>query len=472
MSDRIGILSYASYLPHWRLRREAISGVLGSGGARGSRAVAGYDQDTTTMAVEAGRVALRGYDGSPAALVFSSSFPAYADKTNATTVHAALNLPSQVRASDACGSVRSAVGALLAGLHQPGGTLVTVADTRTGPAGSPDEAGGGDAAAAFVVGPGDPIAEVLAVGSATSEFLDRWRAPGEPWSQSWEERFGEDVYVGLAEQATERALELAGLRADQVDRWAMTGLSPRAVKRVSRSLELADGVLADDLSSQIGVAAAAHAGLLLADLLDQAQPGEVLALTVLADGADTFVLRAGEQITDHRQPEPVREQAARGDDSLSYADFLTWKGQLQRPAPRRPAPDRAVAPATYRHQDWKYGFVASTCEKCGTRHLPPQRVCLSCHSVDAMRAEPMADARARIATYTIDHLAFSLAPPTVGVVLDLDGGGRFSCELTDCDPEQVRVGQPVQLTFRRISDASGIHNYFWKARPAAEGETA
>ena len=49
-----------------------------------------------------------------------------------------------------------------------------------------------------------------------------------------------------------------------------------------------------------------------------------------------------------------------------------------------------------------------------------------------------------------------------------DGGGgrRLPLELTDVDVADVAVGSRVEMTFRRLSTADGIHNYFWKARPA------
>jgi uncharacterized OB-fold protein len=56
----------------------------------------------------------------------------------------------------------------------------------------------------------------------------------------------------------------------------------------------------------------------------------------------------------------------------------------------------------------------------------------------------------------------------MSVVIDFEGGGRFSCELTDCGADVVRVGMPVQMTFRRMYSASGVHNYFWKARPRGQ----
>jgi len=87
-----------------------------------------------------------------------------------------------------------------------------------------------------------------------------------------------------------------------------------------------------------------------------------------------------------------------------------------------------------------------------------------------MVPERLADAAGRIATFTVDRLAFSLSPPVVAVVVDFDGGGRIRCEMTDVDPATVAIGDRVEMTFRKISTANGIHNYFWKARPA-QGES-
>jgi uncharacterized OB-fold protein len=82
----------------------------------------------------------------------------------------------------------------------------------------------------------------------------------------------------------------------------------------------------------------------------------------------------------------------------------------------------------------------------------------------------LADTPATVATFTVDRLAFSPSPPVVLAVIDFDGGGRFQCELTDVDPASVRVGDRVQMTFRRIFTANGVHNYFWKARPLQQEE--
>ena len=151
-----GIVGAGAYLPHRRLDRSTIAAVAGTGGGKGTRTVAGYDEDTTTMGVEAARAALRPLsEATPHTVWFSTVAPAYADKTNAAAIHAALRLDRDTAAFDANGSVRSAVGALYAAAHGRGTQLVVSADLRAGLAGGPDEAAFGDAAAALVVGDGD-----------------------------------------------------------------------------------------------------------------------------------------------------------------------------------------------------------------------------------------------------------------------------------------------------------------------------
>src|SRR5499426_3565577 len=125
-----GIVSYGAYLPYWRLDRKAIGDALGVSAGSGTRAVASYDEDTTSMGVEAARTALRG-GARPEALYFATSDPAYLDKTNATAIHAALDLPSTAFAVDIVGSVRSAVGAMRAARDARGAALAVLSDIRT-----------------------------------------------------------------------------------------------------------------------------------------------------------------------------------------------------------------------------------------------------------------------------------------------------------------------------------------------------
>jgi hydroxymethylglutaryl-CoA synthase len=461
-----GIVAYGAYVPYWRIERKVVGESLGVPGGSGTRSVASYDEDTTSMAVEAARAALRGHRGAPAeALYFATADPAYLDKTNATAIHAALDLAPTAMAVDMLGSVRSAAGALRAALDARAPVLAVAADVRIGlPAGA-DERDGGDAAAAFLCGDDGVLAEPVGTASATAEFLDRWRLPGDATSRQWEERFGEAAYVPLGEAALAGALKQAGATAQTVTRLIVAGPHGRAVRRVAAAAGVKKEALADDLAAVVGNTGAAHAGLLLADALDRARPDELVAVVSLADGADATVWRTTRALEQRRPPSTVADQIASAKGRVAYNTWLTWRGFLRREPPRRPDPQAPEAPPSFRHEAWKFAFTGSRCEACGTRHLPPQRVCVKCQVIDRMVPERLADVPATIATFTIDRLAFSPSPPMVAAVIDFEGGGRYQCELTDVDPKAVAIGQRVEMTFRRLLTAGGVHNYFWKGRP-------
>lgn len=482
-----GILAAAGYVPHRRLRRsEAGAFLAGRPSAKDggpTRAVAGPDEDTTTMAVEAARLALRPVPDLPAidTVWLATATPAYLDKTNATAVHAALRLPEEAVAFDGGGGLRSGSAALRMALAGPGTTLVVAADERDGLPGSADETGGGDAAAAVVVGEDGTtspvLAELLGAGSATDEFVDRWRTPGDRRSRTWEERFGETRYVPLARRAAERALAAAGMDGAAVDRLVVTGMHPRARRAAGAAIARHGGVageaVVDDRSEQIGQSGTAHPLLALVDQLEQAAAGTgplTVLLVHLADGADALVLRTTPAVRAWHPARPVAEQAAAG-VTVPYGKFLAWRGMLQPEPPRRPGPSRVSSPAAARNEAWKFGFVGSRHRATGTIHLPPARMPMGGGALDDMEPVPMAEATGRVATFTVDTMVHSPDPPVVFAVVDFDGGGRFPVELTDVEAGAVTIGMPVELTFRRLSSADGIHDYFWKARPRAGATT-
>jgi uncharacterized OB-fold protein len=340
-----------------------------------------------------------------------------------------------------------------------------LSDIRTGLPGGADEREGGDGAAAFLFADDAPdarvVVEPIGGASATAEFLDRWRLPGDPASRQWEERFGEHAYVPLGETALTEALKQAGVTAPALTRLIVAGPHGRAVRRVAAAAGVRKDAIADDLAQTVGNAGAAHAGLMFADALDRAQAEDLIAVVSLADGADASVWRVTGA---PRRPAGVAAQLV-GGGRVSYPTFLTWRGFLRREPPRRPDPQAPEAPPARRAEAWKFAFTGSRCQACGARHLPPQRVCVKCHAVDRMVPERMADTPATIATFTVDRLAFSPSPPMVVAVLDFEGGGRFQSEMTDVDPKSVKIGDRVTMTFRRLITAGGVHNYFWKAKP-------
>lgn len=439
-----GILRAATHVPYRRLDRSAIRAVAGVGGGKGTRAVASFDEDSSTMAVAAARAVLRSDApaGAPAPslLLHATAAPPYLDKTNATVVHAALRLPDDCGAWDAGASVRAAVGALRLGLERPGTTLVTAADVRTGLPGSAEESNGADAAAALLVtGDADApvVAEYLGGTTVAAEFVDRWRTPGAAASRVWEERFGELQYLDAGLRAW-KALDLDGLLGGSgVDHLIIAGLQQRACNSLAK--KLADvAPLVDARAADLGNPGAAQPALLLIAALEAAEPGQVIALVVLADGADVLLFRTTDLVGTHRSSRSVDEQVAAG-GPIAYGRYLSWRGLLQPEPPNRPEPARVSSPAAARNEHWKLGLVSE-------------------------QAGALADAVGTVATFTVDKLAWSPSPPVIFAVVDFPDGTRLPVELADVDEGEVAIGAQVEMVFRRLGTSDGIHNYFWKGR--------
>jgi uncharacterized OB-fold protein len=119
----------------------------------------------------------------------------------------------------------------------------------------------------------------------------------------------------------------------------------------------------------------------------------------------------------------------------------------------------------FREQDTDFRLYGVTCKKCGYSQYPPQRVCTKCNTKDEFEPIRFSDKRATINTFSLDYLGATLEPPTGVCMIDFEGGGRMMAMITDRVPEEVKVDMPVEMTFRKLYTAEGIHNYYWKCMP-------
>jgi hydroxymethylglutaryl-CoA synthase len=465
-----GIVSYGSYVPYRRLKRAAISQVLGIPAGKGEKAVASFDEDSVSMAVEALRDALKSRPkGNVEALFFATTTPPYAEKLAAAIVGAATRLPSEIRAADLTGSVRAGLSGILQAADAVAGgasqAAVTIADSRLAAPEGKIEQQSGDGAAAFVLGNEGVIAEIVGSSSLTREYLDTWRAPGEQFAHVWEERFAlTQALSPMLGQAIKNVLTRAKVQPGDLAKIVLDASNPRAAEEILRGLKIDPAKAADTFALTVGQTGAAHAALMLTSVLPAAKPGDLILVATVADGADAILFRVTPAAASFKPVHSTgRLVESKGD--VAYGTYLKWREILPTEPPRRPDPDRPAGPPMLRSEKWKFGFIGSKCTVCGTPQLPPQRVCVHCRAFDKMEPYEFADRNAKIATYAIDRLAYSLNPPTINVVIDFEGGGRFLCEMTDCEPDKVAIGDEVEMTFRRLFTAGGVRNYFWKARP-------
>src|SRR3546814_384399 len=216
-----GILSSGAYVPLMRLQRAAVyeankwfaPGLRGL--ARGERAIANWDEDVVTMAVEAARDCLVGQDAADVStLLLASTSAPFADRQNAGIVKEALTLPDAVLTLDVGTSQKAGTGALIQAFRSAdsGRTLVAASEKRRARPASEDELANGDAAAALLVGPGEGLARFIGSHSVSADFVDHFRTTAAEFDYGWEARWiREEGYAKLAGEAVSGLLAAQGL---------------------------------------------------------------------------------------------------------------------------------------------------------------------------------------------------------------------------------------------------------------------
>lgn len=473
-----GITSYGAYVPYYRLSRKEIARAWDSYPGDGYRAVANCDEDTITMAVEAVIDCLRGFkrdivDG----LMFATTTPAFMEKSSASVIAKATDLKPDLFTLDCGGSLRSGTSALkLANDMVKAGSqknvVLAAADCRLAPPNSGAENDFGDGAAALMVGDKNVIAEIEGVYSYTEEFTDRWRRANDEFVKSWEERFvNTQGYNRLLTTTVSNALKAFKLKPDQVSKLVFPAHAKISHTRCQmvKACGFTSAQVQDPLFDDIGNTGVAHPLQMLVAALETAQPGDRILLVSYSDGGDVFNLRVTEQITKIQgKRRGIKDHLATTKDLANYGRYLLFRGLVSREY-EAPAPvPYASLPREWREQNSIISLHGSKCRKCGEVQFPVERVCPKCLSKDDYDEVSLAQTPAVIYTYNKDFATPTSDPPNSMCQVDFKGGGRIQCIMADRDPNELEIGMPVEMVFRRFHEEKDIIHYYWKARPPRE----
>jgi 3-hydroxy-3-methylglutaryl CoA synthase len=465
----IGITAYGAYIPLWRMRRDLIAP-----GRTGEKAVAGFDEDSITMAVAAADNCLAGIDRQAiGGLFFASTTSPYKEKLVSSIIAAALDLPKDIRTADFANSLRAGTIAMKAAMdavcaESAKQIMVVVADCRLGAPGSDFEYNCGDGAAAFVIGSKEVAASVEGFHSTSSEIMDIWRADGDQFIRSGEERFVQSQgYQKVVPPTVNRLMKAKNLTSKDFAKVIMNGSTSRRQRDICRTLGFDPKTqVQDGMFDNVGNTGTALTPMLLASALEQAQPDQLFLVASYGDGCDAFVLKTTERVGRAENKISVKDQLAAKRMVPDYKTYLEWRGLLTMQRLSRPLIAPISVSALWRDQHFILPFHGAKCQVCGTIQYPPQRVCTRCHTKDKFDAVRLAGKRGTVFTYSMDYLSSGLeAPPVVITVFDFQGGGRALLMMTDRDLGEVKVGMPVEMTFRRYFTHEGIHNYIWKTMP-------
>ncbi|MDR8394728.1 OB-fold domain-containing protein [Paraburkholderia sp. USG1] len=481
-----GIVGYGGYIPRLRLSRRAVVDANGwyaphlISKAKGTRSMANWDEDSITMAVAAARDCLGpvGDRGRVRTVCLASSTLPFAERMNAVVVAEALTLDEGIEALDTGGSQRSALSAITQAMARvqagAGDALVIAADSRKTRAASSQELDFGDGAAAMLLGSSDVLAEYLGAGTVSVDFIDHFRPAGEDIDYAWEERWVRDEGIAkLVPKAVTAALSNAGIDARQVDHFIFPSVFARIDSQLAKTCDIRPEAVVDALGDKVGDTGVAHALLMLANVLERAQPGEHILVAQFGSGAQALVFRVTDAIRSFRPAKGVTQWLARGTEERNYTKFLSFKNQLRLERGMRGEQDKKTALSTaYRHKSALLGLVAGKCSVTGSVTFPPSRLSYDRDGPrqDTQQPYKLAERGASVLSWSAEYLSYHMAPPHHYGQIDFDGGGRILMDFTDLDVGEVQSGTPMEMVFRikDVDELRGFTRYFWKATPVRD----
>ncbi len=335
-------------MPRYRIRVEDIAAVWGwdpsvpRGLGLSEKSLAGIDEDSVTMGVEAALNALRraGVDPSRIGAVFvgSESKP-YAVKSSASIIAEAIGATPSTMASDLEFACRAASEGLRSaiGLVESGGVeyaLVVGSDTAQANPGDVLEFSASSGAVAFIVGPAsESVAVVEGVYSYVSDTPDFWRRDGSKYPKHGEGFTGEPAYFAHIEGAVKGLMEELGLRPSDFDYVVFHQPNGRFPVKMAKRLGFpVEKVKTGLVTPMIGNTYNASALLGFARVLEHAEPGSRVLVAPFGSGAgsDAYSFIVTDRVLEARGKAPTLDDYILSKEYVDYALYAKYRGLIHR----------------------------------------------------------------------------------------------------------------------------------------------
>jgi hydroxymethylglutaryl-CoA synthase len=466
-----GIVSTGIHIPIYRLSRDDIAKMWGGRSGGGEKAVASYDEDSLTMSVAAALDCMKQSEQQADGLFFATTTSPYKEKQAATTIATAADFPKASRTADFTGSLRAGTIAMSSALDavksgSAKNILVTAADNRMAAANSKREQEFGDGAVALMIGSDNVLASIDGSYSIFDEIYDIWRTDEDDLVRSGDERFATTQgYLPVMQEAMSGLMKKHGLKPADFAKVVYYAPDAKSHANLAKSLGFEPKTqVQDPLYSVVGNTGTASSLMMLVAALDEVKPGDKILLASYGNGSDAFVLNVTENINKIKNRPKIADRLARK-LPLSYEKYIGWRNLMPIEGVRLPERTAPSIPALFRERRGVLALYGVKCRQCGTPQYPVTRICAVCQAKDDFDDYKFSDKRGKLFTYAIDRLALTPSPPGINGVIDFDDGGRILCDITDCDINEVKIGLPMEMTFRKIFESSGITSYYWKGKP-------
>lgn len=448
------IKKYGVAVPEFRISDKTLHPRLGR---KGQHAVCYTDQDIITLAFDACQNIPKDVD----AVFFATTTPAFKSRYHASYIADLLGLEQGILAMDFGTSVRAGSDALLMAdkLIKSGeykNILVIAAEVYYPEIGKEMRTAFGHAAVAMLISADSGIAEITSTKSYSSALAEDFNYKGE--GVQYDARFarteGFKMNLGLA-------LKESNINAAETSQVILH--SPYAkiafgqLKKAGFDLE--KQLMKDTVAMSVGNTGACHGLFLLINAIENGQ-GNIVLFDYL-NGTNVI------EITNNTIIEfpSIKE----GTPIEVYQDYLTLRKQGKFTG--RGYESIEIFSSEMISEREKEGLVylkGYECAKCGTKYYMNAARCNACHHTELKQTQ--LQKTGTVYTVTSEHYFPNSFAPTNMVVIDLDGGGRMTVQQTDdmfpTEDNTIKIGDKVELVFRKMMENDKKPNYFWKCKKA------
>ena len=344
--DKTGIVGYGIFIPRHRIDIDDIAKAWGKDGRSvknglkvNEKAVAGFFDDSASMAVEAAKNAIRmsGIDPKDIGAVYvGSESPPYDVKSTAAIVADAIGATPNIFAADlefACKAGMDCLNICKDYVDSGKGdyALAIGSDTAQGKPGDALEYTAASGAVAFIIGKKNPIAIIDETVSYVTDTPDFWRRSKANYPEHAGRFSGEPAYFKHIIGSVNELLKRTGMTLKDFDNCVFhqpNGKFPRIVaKKLGIPMEFFEqkvepGMVVD----KIGNTYSACSLIGLARILDLAEPGEKTIVASYGSGAGSLTISLTH--VSNRRTHPSFDQQVVRKDMIDYVMYMRMRGKI------------------------------------------------------------------------------------------------------------------------------------------------
>lgn len=464
------LLSYSNYFPHFQIEEKILSPKFGK---KGKRSVCYVDEDIITLAYEAAKQCLTNHQSSInnhqsdiGAVFFATTTPVFKNRYHASFLADLLELPKEILALDFGSTSRAGTDALLfanqlidAGVHK--NILVVASEIHFPEVGEEARNSFGHAACAILLGKENGIAEIKSVQSFSGNIAEEF------------------IYKNTSVKLDPRFSRDEGFKTNIKSALGKSKINPKDIDAVilnSLYAKLAGGIFfkagfseeqfaKDNISFHSGYTGVCHALLQLNNTIESGKKN--ILLFDYFNGTNVFKIEKTFSSLSKEDSTPSLSPLGRAGEGLSYHDYLTVRKVCDFNSLTYKSSEMFSSEMMNEREKetiiWLKGFE---CAECKTIYFIKSARCkkCTCNQFSLKKLQEKGTVFSLTKEFYFPH---SFAPITMAII-DLDGGGRVTVQMTDDmymeEKNKIQIGSRVKLVVRKMMENGAKSDYFWKGK--------